>query len=254
MTKQEALYKYSLRLGDSTLILGHRISEWCGHGPKLEQDIALINIALDLLGQARSYLSYAAEVEGNGRTEDDLAYHRVERDFNNLLLTERPNENWGNTIMRSFFFDVFHYYFLSELTKSKDEQLAAIAAKSLKEVTYHVKHNSDWVIRLGDGTEKSHKIMQDAIDELWDYTGEMFEMDEVDQILIKEGVAPDLTPIKDKWLQKVKDVFREATLEMPEVQEWHHSGGKMKGIHSEHMGYILSEMQYLPRVYPDATW
>jgi ring-1,2-phenylacetyl-CoA epoxidase subunit PaaC len=171
-----------------------------------------------------------------------------------LLLTERPNDNWGNTIIRSFFFDVFHYYFLSELTKSKDEQLAAIAAKSLKEVTYHVKHNSDWVIRLGDGTEKSHKIMQDAVDELWDYTGEMFDMDEVDEILIKENIAPDLAPIKEKWLQKVKDVFREATLEMPEVQEWHHSGGKMKGIHSEHMGYILSEMQYLPRVHPDATW
>lgn len=254
MTTQQALFQYLLRQGDTSLILGHRLSEWCGHGPKLEQDIALINIALDLVGQSRSYLEYAAKIEGKNRTEDDLAYHRPEREFKNLLLAEQPNGNWGQTIMRSFFFDVFHYLYLHELVKSKDEQVAAIAQKSLKEVTYHLKHNADWVIRLGDGTEESHEKMQTAADELWMYTGEMFEMDEVDEILIKEGIAPNLKPLKAKWFEKIKDVFNEATLKLPAEDAWMQSGGKLKGIHSEQMGFILAEMQYLPRAYPDATW
>lgn len=254
MTTQEALFQYLLRQGDTTLILGHRLSEWCGHGPKLEQDIALINIALDLVGQSRSYLEYAAKIEGKNRTEDDLAYHRAEREFKNLLLVEQPNGNWGNTIMRSFYFDVFHYLYLHELVKSKDDQVAAIAQKSLKEVTYHLKHNADWVIRLGDGTEESHEKMQTAADELMMFTGEMFDMDEVDDLLIKEGIAPDLKPLKSKWLQKVKDVFTEAGLNLPDENTWMQSGGKLKGIHSEQMGFILAEMQYLPRAYPDATW
>lgn len=254
MTIKEALFQYTLRQGDTSLILGHRLSEWCGHGPKLEQDIALINIALDLVGQSRSYLEYAARIEDKNRTEDDLAYHRAEREFKNLLLVEQPNGNWGNTIMRSFYYDVFHYLFLHELVKSKDEQIAAIAQKSLKEVTYHLKHNSDWVIRLGDGTKESHDIMQTAAEELWMFTGEMFDMDEVDDILMKEGVAPDLKPLHSKWVQKVKDVFTEATLKMPPVDAWMQSGGKLKGIHSEQMGFILAEMQYLPRAYPNATW
>ena len=254
MTKQEALFKYLLRQGDTTLILGHRLSEWCGHGSKLEQDIALINIALDLIGQSRSYLQYAGKVEGEGRSEDDLAYHRQEREFYNVLLAEQPNENWGHTIVRSFFFDVFHYFYLHELVNSKDEQIAAIAQKSLKEVTYHVKHNADWVIRLGDGTEQSHNIMQTAVDDLWMYTGEMFDMDEVDEVLMKEGIAPDLKPLKEQWQKRVKEVLAEATLKMPEPDAWMQSGGKLKGIHSEEMGFILAELQYLPRAYPDAEW
>ncbi len=253
MTTQEALFKYLLRLGDNSLILGHRMSEWCGHGPKLEQDIALINISLDLIGQARSYLSYAGEVEGKGRSEDDLAYLRNERDFHNCLLAELPNGDWGQTIMRSFLFDTYNYYLLQELSKSSNEQLAAIAIKSLKEVTYHLKHNAEWVIRLGDGTEESRKRMLNAIDEVWEFTGELFEMDEVDEILIREGIACDLNAIKTKWEAKVKDVFEEATLPYPS-EVWMQSGGKLKGIHTEDMGYILAVMQYLPRCYPDAKW
>lgn len=254
MTKEEALFQYTLRQGDTALILGHKLSEWCGHGPKLEQDIALINIALDLVGQSRSYLEYAAQVENKNRDEDDLAYRRYEQDFRNILLAEQPNGNWGRTIMRSFYFDVFHYLFLHELVKSKDSQLAAIAQKSLKEVTYHVKHNADWVIRLGDGTEESHEKMQTAANDLWMYTGEMFDMDEVDNILIEAGIAPDLKPLKAKWFQKVKEVFEEATLKLPPEDAWMQSGGRLKGIHSEELGFILAEMQYLPRAYPDATW
>lgn len=253
MTTQEALFKYLLRLGDNSLILGHRMSEWCGHGPKLEQDIALINISLDLIGQARSYLSYAGEVEGKGRSEDDLAYLRNERDFHNCLLAELPNGDWGQTIMRSFLFDTYNYYLLQELSNSSNEQLAAIAIKSLKEVTYHLKHNAEWVIRLGDGTEESRKRMLNAIDEVWEFTGELFEMDEVDEILIREGIACDLNSIKRKWEAKVKSVFEEATLPYP-AETWMQSGGKLKGIHTEDMGYLLAVMQYLPRCYPDAKW
>lgn len=254
MTQQEALFEYTLRLGDTSLILGHRMSEWCGHGPKLEQDIALINIALDLVGQARSYLDYAGKVEDQGRNEDKLAYFREEREFRSLLIAERPNGDWGNTIMRSFLFDTFHYYYLNELIKSKDAQLAAIAAKSLKEVTYHLRHNSEWVIRLGDGTEESHQRMEDALEELWMYTGEMFDMDEVDTQLIEAGIAPDLSKIKPLWTQKVKEVLAEATLSYPGDDQWMQSGGKLKGIHSEHLGFILAEMQHLPRCHPEATW
>jgi len=253
MTQQEALFNYTLRLGDTSLILGHRISEWCGHGPKLEQDIALINISLDLIGQARSYLEYAGKVEGKGRSEDDLAYFRAEREFKNVLLAEQPNGHWGHTIMRSFLFDTFHYFFLHELVKSSDEQLAAIAQKSLKEVTYHLRHNSEWVIRLGDGTEESHAKMQEALEEFWMYTGELFDMDEVDTQLIKAGIAPDLKLIYPKWEKKVHEVLREAQLQLPD-NNWMQSGGKLKGIHSEELGYILAEMQHLPRTYPDATW
>ena len=253
MTKEEALFQYILRLGDSALILGHRMSEWCGHGPKLEQDIALINISLDLIGQARSYLTYAGEVEGKGRSEDDLAYFRTEREFRNALLTEQDNGDWGTTIVRSFYFDAFHYFFLQELTKSKDETLAAIATKSLKEVTYHHRHSSEWLIRLGDGTEESHNRVQEPIEDFWMYTGELFEMDEVDEILIKEGVAPDLNLIKEKFLKRIAEVAEEATLQLP-GESYMQTGGKTKGIHTESLGFILCEMQYLPRTYPNATW
>src|SRR5436189_208979 len=188
MTKKEALFNYCLRLGDTSLILAQRNAEWCGHGPFLEEDLALTNIALDLLGQANSILGYAGKVEAKGRTEDDLAFFRSEREFFNTLITELPNGDYGKTILRQFFCDCFDFYFYSDLVKSKDEMLSAIAAKSLKEITYHLRHTASWVERLGDGTEESNTRMQNALNELWRFTGEMFEMNEVDSILIKEGI------------------------------------------------------------------
>ncbi len=249
---KSALFDYTLRLGDSSLIIGHRLSEWCGHGPVLEQDIALINIALDLVGQAKSFLEYAGKVEAKGRDEDALAYHRIDRDFRNILLAEQPNEDFAFTIIRQFLFDAFQYPFYQRLAKSKDPQLAAIAQKSLKEVTYHLRFSSEWTIRLGDGTPESHEKMQTAINELWAFTGELFEMTETDEILIEHGIAIDLNEIKPIWEQKVKAIFKEATLEIP-TTNWMQSGGK-KGIHTEYLGFILAEMQYLPRAFPDAKW
>lgn len=252
MEIKEALYNYALRMGDNSLILGHRLSEWCGHGPILEQDIALINVSLDLIGQSRSYLAYAGEIEGKGRNEDDMAYLRIEREFRNVLLTEQPNGDFGRTIARQFFFDVFHYLLLEELSKSTDEQLAAIAVKSLKEVTYHLRFSSEWMIRLGDGTEESHRRIQESVDELWMYTGELFGMDEVDETLIGVGIAPDLSALKPAWDEKVGAILKEATLSQPE-SGWMQSGGR-KGIHSEHLGFLLSELQYLQRTIPNANW
>ena len=252
MEIKEALFHYALRMGDNSLILGHRLSEWCGHGPILEQDIALINVALDLIGQSRSYLSYAGELEGEGRSEDDLAYLRREREFRNVLLTELPNGDFGRTLVRQFLFDVFHYLQLEELKGSSDEQLAAIATKSLKEVTYHLRYSSEWMIRLGDGTEESHRRVQEPLNDLWAYTGEMFEMDEVDETLVGVGIAPDLASLKPAWESKVREILTEATLNVPE-SGWMHSGGR-KGVHSEHLGYLLSELQYLQRSIPNAKW
>lgn len=249
---KEALYDYTLRLGDTSLILGHRLSEWCGHGPVLEQDIALINIALDLVGQATSFLAYAAQVEDQGRTADDLAYKRVERHFRNVLLAEQPNEDFAYTIVRQFLFDAFQKPYYERLTRSADAQIAAIAEKSLKEVTYHLRFSSEWMIRLGDGTPTSHEKMQTALDDLWQFTGELFEMTETDHTLIKAGIAVDLSEIKPLWDEKVATILQEATLQQP-ATGWMQSGGK-KGIHSEHLGYILAELQYLPRAYPDAQW
>jgi ring-1,2-phenylacetyl-CoA epoxidase subunit PaaC len=252
MEIKEALFHYALRMGDNSLILGHRLSEWCGHGPILEQDIALINVALDLIGQSRSYLSYAGDLEGKGRTEDDLAYLRREREFRNVLLTELPNGDFGRTLVRQFLFDVFHYLQLEELKGSSDEQLAAIATKSLKEVTYHLRYSSEWMIRLGDGTEESHRRVQKPLNDLWAYTGELFEMDEVDETLAGVGIAPDLASLKPAWESKVREILTEATLDVPE-SGWMHSGGR-KGVHSEHLGYLLSELQYLQRSIPNAKW
>lgn len=252
MDSKEALFKYCLRVADSNLILGHRLSELCSKGPILEEDIAITNIALDMIGQARHLYQYAAEVEGKGRTEDDLAYRRTDREFYNTLLSEQPNGDFAFTIARQFFVDVFEYYFYQELLNSKDQRLAELAARAIKEVTYHLRHSSQWMLRLGDGTEESHQRMQNAVDALWMYTGELFEMDETDEVLIKEGVAPDLSAIKDKWTSKVNEVLAEATITKPEGS-WMQTGSR-KGLHSEHLGYILAEMQYLPRAYPDAKW
>ncbi|GAB1398045.1 phenylacetate-CoA oxygenase subunit PaaC [Saprospiraceae bacterium] len=194
MTKKEALLKYTLRLADNASILGHRLGEWCGHGPVLEQDIAMTNIALDLIGQARNYYQYAAKLEAAGKTEDDYAYLRDPLDYYNLLLLEQPNGNFAHSIVRQYFFDIFHYLFLTALMSSKDKQLAAIAEKSIKEVTYHKKWSGDWILRLGDGTELSNEKMQTAINVLQTYVGELFLMDEVDEMMVKENIGVDLAP------------------------------------------------------------
>ncbi len=252
MNKQEALLEYCLRLGDNSLIIGHRMSEWCGHGPVLEQDIALINIALDHIGQARNWLTLAGKIEGKGRTEDDFAYKRDAHQFRNLLITEQPNGNWGDTLMRSFLFDTFNFYLHQVLQHSKHEEIASIAEKSLKEINYHLKYSSEWVIRLGDGTEVSHQKMQNALDDLWIFTGEMFEADKVDQLMLEEGIGADLKQIHEFWTEHVREVLEQATLKIPN-QNWFQKGGK-QGRHTEYMGYILAEMQFLPRAYPDAVW
>ncbi|MEO6882387.1 MAG: 1,2-phenylacetyl-CoA epoxidase subunit PaaC [Bacteroidia bacterium] len=249
---QHALFQYCLRLADNSLILGHRLSEWCGHGPVLEEDIALTNIALDHIGHARALLQYAAQVEGKNRTEDDLAFLRKEHEFYNTMLAEQLNGDFGKTIVRQFFTDVFDFYFYQELSKSSDEMLAAIAAKSFKEMTYHLRHSSEWVIRLGDGTEESHQRIQKSVNDLWMFTGEFFEMNEVDEILLKEKIAVDLSKVKSLWEKKVFEVLKTATLVKPE-STWMQTGSR-KGFHTEHLGFLLAEMQYLPRAYPDAKW
>ncbi len=248
----QTLLNYILQIADNSLILGSRISEWCGHGPVLEQDIALTNIALDLIGQARSLFQYAAEVEGQGRTEDDLAYLRIAREYRNVLLVEQPNGHFGTTIARQFLFDAYHYPFYKALMNSKDETLAAIAEKSLKEVTYHLRFSSEWMIRLGDGTDESHEKVQNALYDLWPYTGELFVPSETDNSALEMGIGVDLSGIKNFWNEKVDEILKIATLEKPQ-DGWMQSGGK-QGKHSEHLGFILAEMQYLQRTYPGQEW
>ncbi len=246
------LLNYTIHLADNAHILGHRLGEWCGHGPILEQDIALTNISLDLIGQARSLYQYAAEIEGKGRTEDDIAYLRDAWDFRNALLVEQPNGDFGKTIVRQFLFDAYNFFFYRELTKSKDQQLAAIAEKSLKEVTYHLRFSSEWVIRLGDGTEVSHEKVQTALDDLWMYTGELFEMNDFEKEMVKAGIGVDLEQLKPLWQEKVDDILKRATLTKPE-NDWMQHGGKT-GKHSEHLGFILAEMQFLQKTYPGQVW
>jgi ring-1,2-phenylacetyl-CoA epoxidase subunit PaaC len=245
-------FEYVLRLGDDSLILGHRLSEWCGHGPILEEDIALTNIALDLVGQATSLLNYAGEIEGKGRDGDALAFLRFDREYRNLLLVEQPNGDFGMTMMRQFLFDAYRKPLFESLRESKDLHLAAIAEKSLKETKYHLKHSSEWIIRLGDGTEESHERMQNALDTLWRYTSELFYVDDTDEIMMKEGFAPEILGIKQAWEHTVKTVLSEATLEIP-TNNWKQEGGR-KGLHSEHLGFMLAEMQYMQRAYPNMEW
>jgi len=246
------LFEYLLRLGDNALIIGHRLSEWCGHAPQLEEDIAVTNIALDLVGRSSSWLTYAAQVEGLGRTEDDLAFKRDDIAFRNNLICEQPNGDFASTILRQFFFDVFTYYQYTELAKSKDETISAIAVKSLKEITYHVRHNRDWTLRLGSGTPESHKRMQNALNNLWRFTGDMFDADDIDNTLTKQGIAADLQLVKTEWLKMVTTVLEEATLQIPEKVFF--AKGSRTGIHTEHLGYLLAEMQVIPRAYPNAKW
>lgn len=249
---QEAFFETLLRLGDSTLILGHRVSEWCGHAPALEEDIALANVALDLIGQTQMWLGLAGEVEGRGRSADDLAYLRDAWDFRNLLLVERPNGDFGHTLMRQFLFDAYHLELLKALQGSSDPRVAEIAAKAAKEVAYHLERSSDLVIRLGDGTEESHRRMQDALDALWAYTGEMFLADDKDRAAAARGIAPNPETLRAAWEATVRGVLGEATLTIPE-STFAHKGGK-RGIHTEHLGYILAETQFLQRAYPGCSW
>ncbi len=244
---------YVRRLGDNVLVLSQRLSEWCGKGPALEEDMALINVSLDLIGQARLWLSYAGELEGQGRSEDQLAFLRDAHQFHNLLLVELPNGSYADTLARQFLFDVWHYFLLQGLCQSDDARIVEIAQKCLKEVTYHVRRSTDLVVRLGDGTEESHRRMQAAIDDLWMYTGELFTPDALDTAMQQQGLAPALEELQQKWQQHVTEVLQLATLRIPAAGLWMQSGGK-QGRHTEHLGYLLAEMQFLQRSYPGAAW
>ncbi len=250
--KNENIIQYIYGIADNALILGQRLSELCGHGPSLETDIALTNMALDLLGQTRSYYQYAAQLSEDGKTEDDIAFLRIERQYKNVLLVEQPNRHFGYVITRQFFYDVFHLLLLQELQNSKDETLSAIAKKAIKEVSYHQRFSSDWVKRLGDGTEESHQKVQDAVDGLWGFTDELFHMTEDDTLAFESGIGVDVTKLKETYYKRVSEVLEEATLTIPETK-WFQKGGK-QGIHSEHMGYLLSDLQYMQRTYPNMKW
>jgi ring-1,2-phenylacetyl-CoA epoxidase subunit PaaC len=242
-----------LRLGDDALVLGQRLSEWCGHGPILEEDIALTNVALDLIGQARNLYTLAGNLEDQGRDEDALAFFRTDREFQNHLLVEQPNGHFGDTVVRQMFYDAFaleRYAFLARQTVDPD--LAGIAAKAVKELQYHWGHSSQWVIRLGDGTEESRTKVQESVDALWGYTGEMFMADDVDVACAEAGLLPDLEGVQRAWTARVAECLSQATLSQPEVG-WMQRGGK-QGIHSEHLSFMLAEMQVLPRTYPNASW
>ena len=252
MTSQEYLFTYCLRLADDALILGHRLSELCSKAPFIEEDLAQTNIALDMIGRSQALLDYAAQLEGKGRSADDLAYRRPEQEYYNRLLTEQPNGDFAHTLARQLYLSLFELHFYTELEKSKDAMLAAIAAKTVKEIRYHLEHTSDWVIRLGDGTAESKHRMQKAIDALWMYTGELFEMDNLETTLMSLGIAVDVIPLKNLWITELKAILKEATLGLP--HDGYMQTGSRRGIHTEYLGHILSEMQYLQRAYPDATW
>ncbi|TFW10701.1 phenylacetate-CoA oxygenase subunit PaaI [Massilia arenosa] len=249
----DAKFEYLLRQGDNALVLSQQLSKWCGKGPALEEDMALTNVALDLLGQTRMWLTYAAELEGKGRDEDALAFLRDAHDFRNCHLVEQPNGNYADTTLRQFYFDTWHYFLMQGLLKSSDLRIAEIAEKSVKEVTYHLRRSGDLVVRLGDGTAESHAKAQAAANELWPFTGEMFAYDAVDNAMVEQGVAPKSEDLRAAFLHHVAEIFEEATLTMPAPDAWMHSGGKT-GCHTEHLGYILAEMQFLQRAYPGAEW
>jgi ring-1,2-phenylacetyl-CoA epoxidase subunit PaaC len=247
------LFNYTLHLADNSLITGHRLSEWTGHGPILEQDIAISNIALDLIGQSRNFYQYAAQLKGTGVSEDDLAYLRDANEFKNVLLAELPNGDWAKTILKLFLFSTYQYFFYQKLIASSDKQLSAIAEKSSKEVTYHLRWSSEWVIRLGDGTEESHKRIQEALNELLPFAGEMFLPSEYENAVAKMGLGVDINTLKKDWTNKIKEVFKEATLLIPDDQKNKFNSGK-DGDHTEHLQTILNDMQYLQRTYPGCEW
>jgi ring-1,2-phenylacetyl-CoA epoxidase subunit PaaC len=252
MTKEDALFNYTLRLGDTSLILAQRLSEWTGHGPFLEEDLALTNIALDIFGRAKNLLEYAASIEGKGRTEDELAFFRNDRAYLNALIVEQPNGDYAKTMIRQAFIDCFDLLFYTALSGSKDQTLAGISEKSIKEITYHKRHSFSWVMRFGNGTEESHTRLQQGFDEIWAFTGELFDMNEVDETLIREGIAIDLNLLKPLWEKEIFELLHNANIKIPEntfMQK-----GSRKGLHSEHLSYILSEMQAIPRMHPNAKW
>jgi ring-1,2-phenylacetyl-CoA epoxidase subunit PaaC len=251
-TDSAQLFDYVLRLGDNDLILSQRLAEWCGHGPVLEEDLAQTNVALDLLGQAQLWLEYAGRVEEKGRDADQLAFLRDADDFRNILLVEQENDDYAHTIARQFYFDAWHFLLLEALYSSANQSIREISEKSLKEVRYHLDRSTGWVVRLGDGTEESHTRMERAINALWPFTGEMFEMDAVDTGMVEQGIGCDLRALRDPWLDQVSKTLTEATLKLP-AECWMQRGGK-RGIHSERLGYILAEMQFLQRAYPGAQW
>jgi ring-1,2-phenylacetyl-CoA epoxidase subunit PaaC len=248
----KALVEYLLRLGDDRLVLGHRNSEWCGHGPVLEEDIALANIALDLLGQATLFLRLAGQLEGQGRDEDALAYWRDENRFRNLQMLELPRGDFGFTILRQFLFDAWSFHHLEALAGSRHPELAALAAKAHKETRYHLRHSSEWVVRLGDGTEESHRRTQAALDQLWPWTGELVWQDETDAELRAAGMAPDLAALESPWSGMVRELLGRATLTIPDGP-MRMTGGRM-GRHTEHLGHMLAEMQIVARSHPGASW
>lgn len=250
---QEKLLQFLLRQGDNTLILGHRVSEWCGHSPILEEDIALANTALDLIGQTQMWLDYAADVQGEGKSADDLAFLRDAWDFRNVLLTELPNGDFGRTLLRQFLFDAFQSVLMGRLMKSSDETVAAIAAKASKEVAYHVERSADTVVGLGDGTEESHARMQDALNYLWPYVGEFFASDDVDAAMAEAGIAPDPASLREEYDALVGKVLAEATLTIP-ASKYAHKGGRTGYMHTEHLGHLLTSMQWLQRAYPGCEW
>ncbi len=252
LTRQAALFEYVLRLGDDALINGQRLSEWCGHGPFLEEDIGLANTALDLIGRARMLLSYAADLEGRGRTEDDLAYLRDERQWFNVLIMELPRGDFAFSTARQFLVDSYNYFLYEALQASTDARLAAIAGKAFKEAKYHLRHTSEWMLRLGDGTQESHAKIQQALEEAWPYTGELFEVDEVEQQILQAGIGPDAAELARQWQKKVGAVLAEAGLQRPK-EVWPQTGGR-QGLHTEHMGYLLAEMQCVQRAYPGQQW
>jgi len=253
MNAKHDLIEYLLRLGDSALIQGQRLCEWCGRAPALEEELALMNVGLDLVGQARNWLDYAAELLADGRDADHLAFRRDERAYRNLLLVEQPNGDFAVTMAKQFLYDAWHFQVLDGLSRSGDARVAGIAAKALKEVTYHLRRSGEWVQRLGDGTEESHRRMQAAIPQLWRFTVEMSDGDEVEQRLCEAGIAPDPAQIAGAWQAKVAEVFAAATLPLPEPAVNFYLSGR-RGLHSEHLGLLLAEMQFLQRAYPDATW
>lgn len=246
------LTHYLYSIADNALILGQRLSEWCGHGPTLETDIALTNIALDLFGQSRSYYQYIANLSKEGLTEDDVAFLRKEREYRNVLLVEQPNTNFAYTITRQYFYDVFHYLILEQLQSSKDVNIKAIAHKSIKEVSYHKQFSADWVKRLGDGTDESHKKIQQAVNDLWVFTDELFHTSKNDEVVINAGHGPQPNDFKSKYYDLISAVLTEAKIQVPKAK-YFQEGGK-QGVHSEYMGYILTEMQYMQRTYPDMKW
>ena len=247
-----ARLRYVLRLADTSLVLGQRLGEWVGHSPALEEDLGLANTSLDLIGQARLLLTYAGELEGRGRTEDDLAMGRDQSDFLNLALVEQPNGDFGRTIVRQLLVDAFQLELYEVLQRSSDPRLAEVAAKALKETRYHFRYSAGWVVRLGDGTEESHRRLQVALDELWRFTRELFTEDEVDREMAAAGVAPSLAELQPRWSARIDEVLQEATLKRPADVPYSWCG--KRGDHTEHLGYLLAEMQFLHRAYPGASW